>query len=274
MWVAEADGRVVGFRTFLRWELVTPDGRTVRAVRAVDTATDPEYQGRGIFTMLTLGALDELRADGVEMVFNTPNDKSLPGYLKMGWHEVGRLPVEVRPNRLRFPVAVLGARTAAGRDAVASATGVAAADGLTGPGLDELLRALSVAPGLTTRRTPAFLAWRYGNPELGYRVITNGAAEHGLAVFRLRRRGSAVEAVVCEVLVPGGDPAAARHLVRAIATGCAADYLIRLAGRGVTRDGFVRLPGMGPVLACRPLDDSPPPTRAEWALTMGDVELL
>ncbi len=34
--------------------------------------------------------------DGVDVVFNTPNDQSRPGYLKMGWSEVGRVPVAVR----------------------------------------------------------------------------------------------------------------------------------------------------------------------------------
>src|SRR5262245_52952288 len=123
MWVAEIDGRVVGFRGFVRWELQTPDGRMLRAVRAVDTATAPDVQGRGIFTRLTLGALDELRGEGVDLVFNTPNDKSLPGYVKMGWHEVGRLRAVVRPTRARFPFVVLTARTGAARDGLPSTVG-------------------------------------------------------------------------------------------------------------------------------------------------------
>ena len=78
MWVALAGSRVVGFRAFLRWELVGPDGRVRYAARAVDTATDPDFQGRGIFTRLTLEALDALPADGVELVFNTPNARASP----------------------------------------------------------------------------------------------------------------------------------------------------------------------------------------------------
>ena len=73
-----------------------------------------------------------------------------------------------------------------------------------------------------------------------------------------------------------GDLVVARVLVRAIARGTDADYVIRIPDR-VTRRGFVRLPRTGPVLACRALDgakSSAPPTLGEWALTMGDVELL
>src|SRR5262249_8542580 len=99
-WVALDGARVVGFRTFLRWCFDTSVGTPVVAVRAVDTATDPAYQGRGIFTRLTLGALDELREEGIALIFNTPNASSLPGYVKMGWSLVGRLSAAVMPTHV------------------------------------------------------------------------------------------------------------------------------------------------------------------------------
>ena len=95
-WIAVADGRTVGFRTFLRWEFEHPDGRLRHAVRAVDTATASDYQGRGVFRSLTMTAVEELTRESVDFVFNTPNDNSRPGYLRMGWTTVGRLPLVVR----------------------------------------------------------------------------------------------------------------------------------------------------------------------------------
>src|SRR3954454_8951437 len=75
MWVAEVGGRLAGFRTFLRWEWDRGPGVSMaRAVRAVDTATHPDFQGQGIFTKLTMAAVDELAAEGIDFVFNTPND--------------------------------------------------------------------------------------------------------------------------------------------------------------------------------------------------------
>ncbi|MGV9270472.1 GNAT family N-acetyltransferase [Kitasatospora sp. NPDC003701] len=98
--VAETpDGRLAGVRLFLRWqwhEGVT--GRTVTAVRPVDTATHPDFQGRGIFRRLTLDLLEQVSGQA-ELVFNTPNGNSLPGYRKMGWQELGRVPVALRPVR-------------------------------------------------------------------------------------------------------------------------------------------------------------------------------
>ncbi|MDI2130184.1 GNAT family N-acetyltransferase [Yinghuangia seranimata] len=93
----DADGRIVAVRLFLRWEFVH-QGEVVRAVRAVDTATHPAAQGRGLFKKLTSELLDRLSAD-TDLVFNTPNANSLPGYLKMGWREVGKVPVSLHPIR-------------------------------------------------------------------------------------------------------------------------------------------------------------------------------
>jgi GNAT superfamily N-acetyltransferase len=277
MWVALVGERVVGFRAFLRWELVTATGRVVSAARAVDTATHPDFQGRGIFRRLTLAALDSLASDGVELVFNTPNHRSLPGYLSMGWAEVGRLPAAVRPARWRFAAVVATARTAAGRDSVPCTLGVPAATGLADvAALERLLDRLPPAAGVTTRRTAPYLAWRYGNPDLGYRALLAGAsAADGMLLFRLRRRGAGVEGVVDEVLAPAGDQHVGRGLLDRFARSRHADYLIRLdAAPGVTRDRFWRLPQVGPVLVCRALVDAPLPEHAGWALSMGDVELL
>ena len=95
MWVATDGDRIVGLRAFMRWEFVR-GGEVLHAVRAVDTATHPDYQGKGLFTAMTMHGLDVIEHDGIDFVFNTPNDKSRPGYLKMGWQEVGKLPVAIR----------------------------------------------------------------------------------------------------------------------------------------------------------------------------------
>ena len=64
----------------------------------MDTATHPDFQRRGIFSRLTEAAVEAARDDGVDLVFNTPNEKSGAGYLKMGWQEVGPIGVMVRPG--------------------------------------------------------------------------------------------------------------------------------------------------------------------------------
>lgn len=275
-WVAVEDGAVVGFRTFLRWEHRAPAGQVLRTVRAVDTATHPSHQGRGIFRRLTLQALDDLRAQGVAFVFNTPNDKSRPGYLKMGWAPVGRIGVGVRVTSAASVARAAHARVPADLWSVPARAGRPAAAVLAEPGVADLLDAMADERGLRTHRTPAYLRWRYGFGPLAYRAVTlDGDIHSGIAVFRLRRRGRALECVLCEVLVPGDNRGARRALLRSVARECGADYVIQTGANLVDRRGFVRLPGQGPILTWCPLAPDPPGRRlSDWSVTMGDVELF
>src|SRR5436190_4558912 len=110
--VADLDGEIVGLRTFMRWRFArSGGGGEVLAVRAVDTATSPLVQRRGVFSRLTRRALDAAESEGVAFVFNTPNERSLPGYLKLGWR---RLADRKLRARVRRPDRLL--RAAASRD--------------------------------------------------------------------------------------------------------------------------------------------------------------
>lgn len=271
-WVALHEGRIVGFRTFLRWRFVNDEGKKVTAVRAVDTATDPEYQGLGIFRTLTLRGVAELTLAGDGIVFNTPNDQSRPGYLKMGWRAVRRLPVGVLPSgpgalrrmvASKVPASLWSETTSAGldgREVFADA--------------DVARELLQHAPtkGFRTDRTPEYLAWRTRLEPLRYRVLLaseRDPAQGGL-IFRLRRRGATVEAAVLEELVP--DAVTGARLVARLLRRTGADYAIGL--RSGPSAGLIPMPNTGPLLTTRPLAASPPVSPGDWTLTLGDIELF
>lgn len=285
MLVAGAEGRIVGLRAFLRWRFEL-DGREVRAVRAVDTATHPDHQGRGIFRRLTLEALEALRGEA-DLVFNTPNAKSLPGYLSMGWRVVGRVPVSVRVRRpLRLAHGALGR----GRPEVPAPPPEVAAplapDALAGIGDGSALGPPDASGGrLVTPRTLGYLRWRYGEaPGLGYRAVVEGDPEapEGLAVFRVRPRGSLWEATVAEVLVRPGDRSTATRLLRRVARTARVDHLTCSFPGGSTelraarRAGFLPAP-TGITLVALPLREELREVASDlsrWALTLGDLEVF
>lgn len=93
--LAEEEGKLIGLRAFLRWEFFA-NGKKIFACRAVDTATHPDFQGKGIFKTLTKQLVDQVRSEGTELIFNTPNKKSTPGYLNMGWEKRGKLPLKLQ----------------------------------------------------------------------------------------------------------------------------------------------------------------------------------
>lgn len=272
-WVAVHGDRVVGYRTLLRWRFLTDDGKVAKAVRAVDTATARDCQGLGIFRRLTIEAVADLTRAGDGFVFNTPNDQSRPGYLKMGWTAARRLPVGVLPAgpkalarmaRARVPAELWSESTTAGEDAREVLQDRGVAEGL-----------LQHAPkhGFRTDRSPAYLAWRTALGPLHYRVLPVSKrdwAEGGL-VFRLRRRGKALEAVVIEQLVP--DWRSGAVLLARLLRATGADYAIGLRTGPSAGLLPMPMPGFGPLLTTRPLAGSPPDPSA-WASTMGDIELF
>lgn len=265
-WVAVDGDRIAGVRIFMRWEFVR-GGQVLRAVRAVDTATDPDYQGKGLFTALTLHALEEMKAGGADFVFNTPNDQSRPGYLKMGWREVGRIPAAVRMRNPGTALKMVKARVPSAHWSEPLDIGVPfiewadRCDDL-GPSGDLPIRTLA------TNTTEAFYRWRFGIPVLHYRVV-EGAG--GAVVVRARRRGPALELV--QLASFGLDRNGADRLTASVLKQAGADHAIRL-GAGNPRTGFVPLPGGGPVFTFRALNEQGTPPMSNWALTMGDIELF
>jgi hypothetical protein len=273
----DADAGIVGFRTFLRWRFDLPGGGTVDVVRAVDTATAPSHRGAGIFSRLTRHALAELGAAGVGFVFNTPNDQSRPGYLKLGWEEVGRLPVQLRPRSVGALPRIAGSRVPAELWSVRCDNGVPADEALADDAaLLSLLRSQPAAAKLRTTRTVEMLRWRYcGFSPLGYRAVLGGStASDGLALFRLRRRGSVLECAIVDVLTPGDDRGSAARLARRALRASGADVAVALAPER-RWPGFVRTARIGPNLTWRAVTDpGPAPRRDAWALTLGDIELF
>jgi GNAT superfamily N-acetyltransferase len=273
-WLACDNDAVVGLRVLLRWEFEKNGGLTT-AARAVDTVTHPSYQGRGVFTALTLRALDELAAEGVTFVFNTPNDQSRPGYLKMGWRELGRLPVSARLFSPAKAVAVARARVPASHWSETATFGDSAASFISShrPEVEALIAAQPRALRYRTHVTAEFLVWRYAKPLLRYRAfVGRGGIEDGVVFARVRRRGRAREVVVAYVLVPGGSASKKRKLLHSLcrAARSEGDYALALA----RPPGFLPLVGQGPILTGRAVAGGLEPERAGLELSLGDIELF
>lgn len=255
--------RVVGLRTFMRWELVTPNDEILQCIRAVDTATHPDHRRKGIFRRLTEEALEIAIAEGVDMVFNTPNSQSKPGYLKMGWLEVGAIGAMVRPS-----LALAG-----------DGKGQDLADPnlfLTNPTPFGSFSAEDRSPlGLRTPRKPSYLEWRFAShPSARYYETS---MDRGMAILRPNIRRGRRELVVAEAI---GDPRSAMaSAVRARGSAYLATWFSTGSPerRAAVRAGFVPLPGFTALtLVMRPLKELPDSylESSAWDLAVGDLELL
>lgn len=288
MLVAQARERIVGFRAFMRWRFETGD-RIVRAVRAVDTATHPDFQRLGIFSLLTNRALEDLRRK-TDLVFNTPNTRSGPGYLKLGWREVGRVTASVRVRRpLRLLRRLRSARTGGGAtpgpsipiQAETAPEALADVDSVS-----SLLEKAGAPAGLlATPKDVAFLRWRYGDaPLLDYRAVreVNAGRLSGIAIFRIRPRGMLWQCSVAEVIVERGDLHTAKRLLRRAVVAAPVDFVAfrmpsgSTAAQAAARTGFLPTPG-SQTLVVNPLREGlrpDPEDRRSWALSLGDLEVF
>ena len=258
MLVAEDTIGLAGFRAFMRWELTSVDGARIRCVRPVDTATHPRAQRRGIFRTLSVEAVEAARGEGIDLIFNTPNPRSKVGYLSMGWSEVGRIGVLMRPK----------ATAVTGRAGIPSVPG-------SEPWKDDPVPDRGPL-GLRTPRTPPYLQWRFRHPFAGYLVART---EQGVAVLRPNRRGRRRELVVSDLF---GTQAG--RALRQAARAADADYLVGWFGKRTPERRQARSAGMLPVPGLTSLTLIARPLRqdlswaisalARWDLAFSDLELL
>ncbi len=262
--VAVSDSQIAGVRAMMRWDLSTPSGEVLRCLRPVDTATDPAFERMGIFKNLTLSAIESAKAAGIDMIFNTPNQASGPGYQKMGWEEIAPIGVMVRPI-VRSGLAV--PEDTAPDPALFFTEGPAEAGG---PVNDR------TAVGLRTPRSAAYMKWRFsGHPTVRYGLIEAGGQT---AIVRPNLRSGRKEIVISELF--GNNPSTA---VRRVARLARSRYLAAWFSpasperRAAVAGGLIPIPRVRALtLMALPLRDLPIDIHSieSWDISLGDLELL
>lgn len=285
-------GHLAALRALMRWRFADPMGTVHSAVRAVDTATHPGYQRRGLFTTLTRHALRELRETGVPFIFNTPNANSLPGYLKMGWRVVERWPVYIRPVR---PLRTLWRALSGNRGPSLGPE----ASGLVEWGAFSREQAAQAADvlrghergrrrvGYRTERSLAYLDWRYGaHPNVRYGVYPLLDSAGLLEGFLVARPTTGVRGLTAmaltELFAREPSPAAVRRLLRSALRDVRCDYWSAHFARrtvehqALTSTLFLKAPGRGytwTALSLNAAGEDPTQPQA-WDLTLGDMEIF
>lgn len=160
--LAVENDKLIGVRALMRWKWQLGN-EVFSALRAVDTATHPDHQGKGVFKKLTLKAIDIAKFQGDHFIFNTPNTQSLPGYLKMGWEEVDKLKIRIIPVN---PFNWLADKKSSTYD-INNNSFDAQLDGL----LSKYNKLRAEENKLFTLKSSEYLSWRYeNNPLQNYEV--------------------------------------------------------------------------------------------------------
>lgn len=86
-WGVYSTDQLVGVRLYAKWRSL--DGVN-EYVQAVDTATHPLHQRKGVFALLLKHSLSFIDMKGIK-IFNFPNQNSMSQYLKYGWESCGEI---------------------------------------------------------------------------------------------------------------------------------------------------------------------------------------
>lgn len=116
------DGPALGFNAWLDRRLVAHyacvpsrirvDGQSARAMLSLNTATHPEFQGKGLFTKLAQATYALALANGIQGVYGVANAQSTPGFVgKLGFQNVGPLHAGIGWGRLHLDWAALDRST-------------------------------------------------------------------------------------------------------------------------------------------------------------------
>lgn len=170
--VAWDGNKIIGLRVFMFWEFIGENKKILRSIRPVDTVVDSNYRGRGLFKKLTLQGLENCKGQ-YDFIFNTPNNNSLPGYLKMGW--------EKSNNCSNFRIGLINPFQAKPH--------------LTRTELDTVPVFTDSDNSLETNKSSKYLKWRYLDPK--YKIYT---FDKGVIVFAITKIKGIKGFIVYELL--------------------------------------------------------------------------
>jgi len=207
-------------------------GQRRLVLQSLDTLTDPDFRGKGLFVTLAKQTYARATESGAALVYGFPNGSSAPGFFKkLGWSSLDPVPFLVRPLRLDYVASRLKlpeharrlipnvalSNPMAGR-AHASVREVKVADERMTRLWERFARKVDVA----IERDSAYLQWRiFEKPGETYRtlIVEDGDELRALCIFTVKEKHGGRIGYVMELLCDPswtGLRAASRLLGRAV----------------------------------------------------------
>ncbi len=262
--LAVEEDKIIGVRTFLRWEFIQ-EGKILKACRAVDTAIHPNFQGKGLFTKLSVDLIDQMKEEGVQLIFNSPNMQSMPGYLKMGWEKWGKLPL-----KMKFHLGSSGS----GKEFTSSWDSIQ-------DFLFEIEKKENSSPGVITHLKPGYLNWRYANcPLFPYQFLSDG--ESYILIFRIKNGKLGIELRITDLFTTDSfgkiQKKELNKTLKSIQKQSAARFTSFSGLSYLMQDGLdlgiVPVFSIGPYITLRKVSESLDPSLIKWGWSLGDLEVF
>jgi len=184
---------------------------SLRCLQSVDTLTDRDYRGKGLFIKLASQLYDEASRQGYSYVYGFPNESSGPGFFnKLGWTSYGLVPHKMRLCNVLFPLNHLfKMRLRLQLPVGKHHTGVTPVAHLT----DEhrvFLDKVSAQFAFGVRRNLEYLNWRvFNNPNHQYMVFElrnqHGICSLGIINIKYEKHGANIGYIMDLLFAPGAE---------------------------------------------------------------------
>lgn len=192
--VAEIDNKIVGVNNLWPWEF-SCRGTIIKGLQPCDSVIHKDFQGFGLFMKMRLDGLKRAKESGCNLIFNFPNQNSIPSYINLGWTGLGKLPWHVLVLK---PLNILLGKLNKGKSIpfVLSSAYQLKIDFL------EKINSTNYDEFVKTNYVQGYFLWRYiQHPTLSYGMISiENKYKSAAAIFTIKQNGINREMVVVEIL--------------------------------------------------------------------------
>lgn len=203
-------------------DILLVDQQKLSVLQSCDTAVQPAFRGCHIFSKLIQQAVSISQHTQTALVYGFPNEKSCPGFLKLNFHELGKLETYAAIPR---PVHLLCRKLLRKASALPAFQETAFNDPKTGliwqmslrcPFTEQDISVINERPGIHLRRSRAFFQWKIDYlPEGETAYLCVRRHDQLLAYFVLRRHANGT-CEVCDWMVTEEREAACRIIRTAV----------------------------------------------------------
>lgn len=194
--IIESEDEILASGTLWPFEFVYK-GQVLKAFQPCDTIVVEKARGKGFFRKMNEARIAYSKEEGVDFIFNFPNQNSLPGYLKMGWRFVGKLQWYIKVLKPFLFLQSFYLKKQSKRIKVGSNYT------FTIQKIKKALKSYDVSKDLVTiNSSEKYYQYRYGShPTREYGIIEyKNNEESSIAIFNMMQKGRLKEMVIMEVI--------------------------------------------------------------------------
>ncbi len=206
------------------------NGEKKIALQSIDTLTDLEHRGKGLFPILAAKLYDDAVENSFELVYGFPNENSAPGFFKkLKWASFGEAPFLLKPIKIsyfinKFLKKIINTETQTEEQFyslpksvdVDKNTSIKTLD-FFNTDYDEIWQNVSKGIGVSVDRSAAYMNWRYvhkpGEEYSKCGIYKDGILK-GSIVFTIKNKHNGRIGYIMELIYDDSFPKAGVFLLK------------------------------------------------------------